>query len=120
MSKVKIPLKWYSDLIKIPNTKNEFVLLEWFEEEECKTKTLWCLGKYMKVTQYKINHVLVDTNTNHELTLLLTENPIMSNPFHKSKVNFEKMGEYIKENVAYSPIVYYEIRQRKMFEGGEV
>lgn len=104
---IKIPLKWYSDLIRIPGKDNEYLLLEWFEEKECKNKTLWCLGKYMKVTQYQINEQNIDSIPNKKLTINLLSN----------KLNFIKLGEYVKENRSYCPLIYDNIKKDKSFEG---
>lgn len=106
MSKVKIPLKWYSDLIKIPDTNNEYLLIEWFEEKECKTKTLLCLGKYLKITQYAIigNQ---EGKSNKEITLDLMNN----------RLNIIKLGESIYENDLYFPRVYKDIKEGNFFEG---
>ena len=113
--KVKIPLKWYSDLIRIPGTENEFVLLEWFEEEDCINKTLWCLGAYMRIRYYKINQVLVDTRTNRELTLLITDNAISPNLFDKSTLYYEQIGESVGKNHDV-PIAYDDAKKFKLFE----
>ncbi|MBR5504065.1 MAG: hypothetical protein IKV87_06455 [Methanobrevibacter sp.] len=95
-SKIKIPLKWYSDLIRIPGTTNEFVLIEWFEEKRCRNKTLWCLGKYMRVTQYQINEINLDDFSNKELTIAIMDDIL----------NLIKIGEYVEENDYYNPVIY--------------
>ena len=104
---IKIPLKWYSDLIRIPGKDNEYLLLEWFEEKECKNKTLWCLGKYLKVTQYQINEQNLKEITNRTLTERLLNN----------KLNSIKLGEYIQENNLYFPPIYLIAKNEKWFEG---
>lgn len=104
MSKVKIPLKWYSDLIHIPGTDNEYVLLEWFEEEECKNKTLFCLGYYIKVTQYQIHEHINYSNT--ELTRKVLNN----------KANLIKIGEYVTKNIMYNPLLYKKMKGEHWFE----
>jgi len=106
MSKVKIPLKWYADLIHIPNTDNEYVLVEWFEDEKCTTKTLCCLGKYTKVTQYQINEPNLKEYSNTELTLKLINN----------QLNFIKLGEYTVENTLYFPQTYEVVKKGNIFK----
>ena len=106
MSKVKIPLKWYSDLISIPGTENEYLLIEWFEEEDCKNKTLWCLGEYLKVTQYHIIGQNLEKISNYDLTRRLLNN----------ELNSIKLGEYVQENIMYFPPVYLIAKREKWFE----
>ncbi|WP_292806552.1 hypothetical protein [Methanobrevibacter sp.] len=38
MSKVKIPLNWYVDEIKLDEDRT--LLIEWFEDKKCKNSTL--------------------------------------------------------------------------------
>ncbi len=104
---VKIPLKWYSDLIKIPSTDNEFLLLEWFEEKECKNKTIWCLGKFIKVSQYLIIEQSLKEIPNDKLTQDLLNN----------RLNKIKLGEYVQENNFYFPPIYMMAKNEKWFEG---
>lgn len=103
MSKVTIPLKWSIDLIHIPNTKNEYLLIEWFEEKECKTKTILFLGKYMRVRQYQINEINYSSNKNMTLDLL------------ENKLNMIKLGEYVEENGFYCPLAY-----KRLLDGGHL
>ena len=106
---VKIPLKWYHDLIRVPDTTNEFVLLEWFEEKECTNKTIWCLGKYMRVRQYLISEQNIESIPNKKLTEDLMNN----------KLNAIKIGEYVQENNLCIPYIYKIIKENNYF-GGEL
>ena len=95
-SKIKIPLKWYSDLIRIPGMDDGFVLIEWFEDGECRHKTLWCLGRYMRVIQYKINEPNLDNVSNYQLTMDLMD----------GKLDVTRFGGYVEKNRFYNPIIY--------------
>ena len=106
MSKVKIPLYWYYDLIPILGTENEYVLVEWFEDEKCTTKTLCCLGKYRKVTQYQINEPNLKEYSTKELTLKLINN----------QLNLIKLGEYTTLNTTYFPQIYECVKKHNLFK----
>lgn len=109
MAKTKIPLYWYFDLIPILGTRNEYVLVEWFEDEKCTKKTLCCLGRYTKVTQYQINEPNLKEYSTKELTYKLIHN----------QLNLIKLGGYITENTAYFPQIYDVVKKHNFFEGVE-
>lgn len=69
MSKVKIPLNWYVDEIKLDEDRT--LLIEWFEDKKCKNSTLiwfWIIHQQIYALNGMIDKVVDELLVGYEKT----------------------------------------------------